>query len=58
MTVLDEFFRIAFRENFYESVGALQQDFDQWLVHYNIERPHRGCRNRGKRPLDIVLEFA
>jgi len=25
-TVLDEFFRIAFRENFYESVEALQED--------------------------------
>ena len=57
-TVLDEFFRIAFRENFYESVEALQEDLDQWLIHYNTERPHRGYRNRGKRPLDTVLEFA
>ena len=32
--VLDEFFRIAFRENFYESVEALQEELDQWLVHY------------------------
>ncbi len=56
-TVLDEFFRIAFRENFYESVEALQEDLDQWLIHYNTERPHRGYRNRGKRPLDTVLEF-
>ena len=56
-TVLDEFFRIAFRENFYESVEALQGDLDQWLVHYNTERPHRGYRNRGKRPIDTVLEF-
>lgn len=56
-TVLDEFFRIAFRKNFYESVEALQQDLDQWLIHYNTERPHRGYRNRGKRPLDTVLEF-
>lgn len=55
-TVLDEFFRIAFRENFYESVEALQEDLDRWLVHYNTERPHRGYRNRGKRPLDTVLE--
>lgn len=57
-TVLNEFFRIAFRESFYESVEALQADLDQWLVHYNTERPHRGYRNRGKRPLDTVLEFA
>jgi len=57
-TVLDEFFRIAFRENFYESVDALQEDLDQWLIHYNTERPHRGYRNRGKRPLDTVLDYA
>ena len=57
-TVLDEFFRIAFRENFYESVEALQEDLDQWLIHYNTERPHRGYRNRGKRPLDTVLDYA
>ena len=57
-TVLDEFFRIVFRENYYESVEALQEDLDRWLIHYNTERPHRGYRNRGKRPLDTVLEFA
>lgn len=57
-TVLDEFFRIAFRETFYEGVEALQEDLDQWLLHYNRERPHRGYRNRGKRPLDTILEFA
>jgi len=57
-TVLDEFFRVAFRENFYESVEALQDDLDSWLLHYNTERPHRGYRNKGKRPLDTVLEFA
>ena len=56
-TILDEFFRIAFRENFYETVDALQQDLDVWLLHYNTERPHRGYRNRGKRPLDTVLSF-
>lgn len=45
-----------FREN--ESTEALQEDLDRWLVHYNTERPHRGYRNRGKRPLDTVLKYA
>ena len=57
-TVLDEFFRVTFRENFYESIDVLQKDLDAWLVHYNTERPHRGYRNRGKRPSDTILEFA
>jgi transposase InsO family protein len=56
-TILDEFFRITFRENYYETVDALQADLDVWLAHYNTERPHRGYRNRGKRPLDTVLDF-
>ena len=57
-TMLDEFFRIKFREKFYESVKALQEDFDKWLEHYNCERPHQGYRNMGKRPLDTVKKFA
>ncbi len=56
-TVLDEFFRVAFRTTFYESVDALQADLDAWLAHYNTERPHLGYRNHGKRPLDTVTEY-
>lgn len=53
-TVLDEFFRTAFRKKFYESVEALQVDLDVWLVYYNYERPHRGYRNMGRRPIETV----
>jgi len=53
-TVLDEFFRTAFREKLYESVEALQQDLDAWLHHYNHERPHRGYRNMGRRPIETI----
>ena len=56
-TVLDEFFRSAFRTTFYETVEALQQDLDTWLRHYNTERPHRGYRNLGKRPIDTVNAY-
>ena len=34
-TVLDEFFRTAFRTKFYEPSAQLQTDLDAWLVHYN-----------------------
>lgn len=53
-TALDEFFRIAFRTTFYESVEHLQTDFDQWLVTYNTERPHQGYRNMGRRPIETI----
>jgi transposase InsO family protein len=56
-TALDEFFRITFREKFYESVQSLQEDFDTWLLHYNTERPHRGYRNMGKRPVDTLNQY-
>jgi transposase InsO family protein len=51
-TVLDEFFRTAFRKRFYESLDALQEDLDIWLKEYNYERPHRGYRNQGRRPIE------
>lgn len=55
-TALDEFFRIVFRQRFYESVDALQQDFDEWLRHYNTERPHLGYRNLGRTPWQTVQQ--
>lgn len=56
-TVLDEFFRLAFRSKLYESVEALQADLDAWLIYYNTERTHQGYRNRGRRPVDVIRDF-
>lgn len=56
-TVLDEFFRIAFRTKFYEGIEELQADLDEWLHHYNTERPHLGYRNQGKRPWETIQEY-
>ena len=55
-TVLDEFFRETFRSKFYGSVEELQQDLDHWLHYYNYERPHRGYRNMGRRPIETIEE--
>ena len=56
-TILDEFFRTAFRTCFYESAEQLQADLDDWLDHYNTERPHQGYRNMGRRPLDTIETY-
>ena len=56
-TVKEEFFEVALRETFYESVEALQTDLDRWLISYNTERPHLGYRNLGKRPIDTVNAY-
>ena len=53
-TVKEEFFALALREKLYDSVDGLQADLDQWLLHYNTERPHQGYRNLGKRPIDTI----
>jgi transposase InsO family protein len=55
-TVLDEFFREAFRNKLYVSVEELQNDLDKWLAYYNNERPHRGYRNMGRRPIETIEE--
>ena len=57
-TVLEEFFRVKFRQKFYRSVAALQKDLDEWLRFYNRERPHLGYRNQGRTPYETVLQFA
>jgi transposase InsO family protein len=50
-TVLDEFFRKAFREELYESVEVLQRDLDEWLIYYNRERPTRAIATWEGGPL-------
>ena len=41
-TVLDEFYRIAFRKKLYASTEELQDDLDFWIKSYNEARPHQG----------------
>jgi hypothetical protein len=47
-TVLDEFYRVAFRKKIYGSIAELQGDLDAWVQSYNEERPHQGRRCFGK----------
>lgn len=39
------------------NVEALQVDLDDWLHHYNYERPHLGYRNLGRRPIDTITSL-
>jgi len=56
-TALEEFSRIRFRETFYESVEALQADFNAWLETYKRERPHLSYRNQGRTPWQTIQQF-
>ena len=54
-TVLDEFYRIAFRKKIYGSIADLQVDLDRWVQSYNEERPHQGRWCFGKTPMQTFL---
>ena len=41
-TVLNEFYRVAFRKRIYGSIAELQEDLDEWIRSYNENRPHQG----------------
>jgi transposase InsO family protein len=55
-TVLDEFYRIAFRKKIYGSITELQADLDDWIRGYNSERPHQGRWCFGKTPMQTFLD--
>ncbi len=55
-TVLDEFYRIAFRKRIYASIEQLQADLDAWMRQYNEERSHQGRWCYGKTPMQTFLD--
>ena len=50
-TVLDEFYRVAFRKKIYRTIDELQTDLDAWIAEYNEQRPHQGRWCFGKTPM-------
>ena len=55
-TVLDEFYRVAFRKKIYRTIDELQSDLDVWVKEYNEKRPHQGRWCYGKTPLQTFLD--
>jgi transposase InsO family protein len=55
-TVLNEFYRVAFRKKLYRTIDELQADLDAWLVEYNEHRPHQGRWCYGKTPMQTFLD--
>jgi hypothetical protein len=49
-TVLDEFYRVAFRKKIYRTIDELQMDLDTWLIDYNRASEHPSVYvNEGNR---------
>ena len=55
-TVLNEFYRVAFRKRIYGTLAELQADLDGWIASYNEERPHQGRWCFGKTPMQTFLD--
>jgi transposase InsO family protein len=55
-TVLNEFYRIAFRRKIYRAIEELQVELDSWIASYNQERPHQGRWCFGKTPMQTFLD--
>ena len=55
-TVLDEFYRVAFRKKIYRTTDELQTDLDAWITEYNQHRPHQGRWCFGKTPMQTFLD--
>ena len=52
-TVLDEFYRVAFRKKIYRSITELQDDLDSWVQSYNEERlriPTKPATHSNRKP--------
>jgi transposase InsO family protein len=55
-TILDEFYRIAFRKKIYNTLDELQDDLDTWMKEYNQERVHSGKYCFGKTPMQTFSD--
>lgn len=55
-TILNEFYRVAFRKKLYTTLEELQADLDEWMERYNNERTHQGRWCFGKTPMATFLD--
>jgi transposase InsO family protein len=55
-TLLDEFYRVAFRKKVYQGLEDLQGDLDAFVERYNQERPHQGRWCYGKTPMQTFFD--
>lgn len=54
-TMLDEFYRVAFRKKIYATIEDLQADLDAWIAEYNEVRTHQGRYCFGNTPMQTFL---
>jgi len=55
-TILDNFYRVAFRKKIYVGIEELQKDLDEWLLEYNNKRTHQGKMCNGRTPMQTFTD--
>lgn len=55
-TMQDEFYAVALRKKLYSSLEQMQNDLDEWMNYYNLERTHNGRYCLGKTPMETFKE--
>jgi transposase InsO family protein len=55
-TLLDEFYRVAFRKKLYRRIDELQADLNAWHAEYNEQRTHQGRWCYGKTPMQTFID--
>ena len=55
-TILNEFYRVAFRKKVYSDLEPLQIDLDEYMNEYNTRRTHQGKRCQGRTPMETFLD--
>ncbi|HZC13287.1 MAG TPA: IS481 family transposase [Thermoleophilaceae bacterium] len=55
-TLLEEFYRVAFRKKIYDSVEMLRADLDAWVSTCNEQRTHQGRWCFGETPMQTFLD--
>lgn len=55
-TVLNEFYRVAFRKKVYAEIETLQNDLDEYIAYYNNTRTHQGKRCQGRTPMETFID--
>jgi transposase InsO family protein len=55
-TMLNEFYRVAFRKKIYRTLDELQHDLDGWVQEYNTQRSRQGRWCYGKTPMQTFID--
>jgi hypothetical protein len=55
-TILNEFYRVAFRKKLYQDLETLQTDLDEYINQYNFERTHQGKHIQGRTSMETFQD--